>query len=267
MVVFENISLLVFALTAGGFTFFAPCAYPLLPGYITYYLGESTTHQYSDSGFNQDRGRITNSLAKALGVILSPVLAVRLSRAIIVSIIVSAGFFVIYGVLAGVVAFLGAPLLTNISALELVVGVLLVMSGGLMAAGWEPPALRVPLPKRRRSKVGYFAFGVLYGAAAAGCTAPIFIGIAFQALSLGTGFSLLVFGAYAAGMSMLMMTVTIATALGQGVLLEWFSQHVSLVYRGAGVLLMLAGVAEIYLFLFRFNGLELLGLGTFNTVV
>ena len=30
-----------FALVLGGSTFFAPCAYPLLPGYLAYFLGNA----------------------------------------------------------------------------------------------------------------------------------------------------------------------------------------------------------------------------------
>jgi cytochrome c biogenesis protein CcdA len=30
-----------FALSAGAATFFAPCAYPLLPGYVAFYLGDA----------------------------------------------------------------------------------------------------------------------------------------------------------------------------------------------------------------------------------
>ena len=34
-----NLSLLVFAFTAGLISFFSPCAFPMLPAYISYYLG------------------------------------------------------------------------------------------------------------------------------------------------------------------------------------------------------------------------------------
>ena len=30
-----------FAFSAGVATFFAPCAYPLLPGYVAFYLGDA----------------------------------------------------------------------------------------------------------------------------------------------------------------------------------------------------------------------------------
>lgn len=257
-----TVSLIVFAFTAGAFTFFAPCAYPLLPGYISYYLGQttSTAGLEANGGVGADHGRVTRLTADGLGVFVPTPLASRLARAVVVGVLVSAGFFVVYGVLAGVVATVGARVLSGISVLELVVGILLVLIGGVMAAGWDPPTPSVQLPKRHRSASGYFGFGVLYGAAAAGCTAPIFIGVALKALSVGAGLSLVTFGAYAAGMSVLMVGVTIATALGRNALLNWVTQRIDRIHRAAGVLLVLAGLVQIYFFLFRFNGLQLLGL-------
>ncbi|MFB6362385.1 MAG: cytochrome C biogenesis protein [Halobacteriales archaeon] len=261
MVLHESASLIAFAFTAGVFTFFAPCAYPLLPGYISYYLGQTTgsDHVQADGGATIEQGRVTQVIADGFSVFVPIRLASRLARAVVVGLLVSAGFFLVYGVLAGVVAAVGSQILASVSVLELVVGLLLIVIGGLMAAGWDPPTPTVRLPERHRSGSNYFGFGILYGAAAAGCAAPIFIGVALQALSTGVMLSVVTFGAYAGGMSVLMIGVTIATALGRDALLNWVTQRIDRIHRGAGVLLLLAGVVQIYFFLFRFNGLRLLG--------
>lgn len=261
MALLENVSLVLFAFTAGMFTFFAPCAYPLLPGYVSYYLGRGSAEelQIANGGVVADRGWITQLLGNALRLIVSDHYALRLASATVVSLLVSAGFFVVYGVLAGVVAVLGTQILAGISVLELVVGVLLIVIGGLMAVGWDVPSPSIQLPARRRSRGGYVGFGILYGAAAAGCTAPIFIGVALKALSVSAGLSLLTFGAYAAGMSVLMLGVTIATTLGRDSLHRWVTDRIGQIHRVAGVLLIIAGLVEIYFFLFRFDGLALLG--------
>lgn len=255
MVTLDALSLIAFAFSAGVFTFFAPCAYPLLPGYVSYYLGRTTAGgpQQPDGGIEAAVG---HGVARAgFGRLGGP-----LVRAVGVSLLVSAGFFVVFGLLAGLVAALGTRFLADISVLELVVGSLLVVIGTAMAAGWKPSAPTVQLPVRRRSSWGYFGFGVLYGAAAAGCTAPIFIGVALKALSAGPAVSVLTFGSYAAGMSVLMLGVTVGTALGRGALLSWFTKRLDRIHRAAGVLLVLAGLVQIYFFLFRFGGLQMLGL-------
>ena len=98
-----------FAFTAGAATFFAPCSFPLLPGYVSYYLGRST-------GAADSR-------------------RVQLRRAGLVGLITSLGFFIVYGALTSVVVVAGTQALTNISVLELIVGSLLVLLGGAMATG------------------------------------------------------------------------------------------------------------------------------------
>jgi cytochrome c-type biogenesis protein len=191
----------------------------------------------------------------------SPRLGARLRRAALVGGLASLGFFVVYAALAGVVAAVGTELLGNIALLELVVGVLLVGLGVPMAAGrLSPASLHVRLPKRRRSKSGYLLFGVVYAVAAAGCTAPIFVGIAGVALGAGPLGAALTFAAYATGMATLMVTVTVLVAVGRETVLDRVSPNVGRVTRAAGVLLVVAGIAQVYLFLFRFGGIEMLGL-------
>lgn len=248
-------SLVAFAFTAGAFTFFAPCAYPLLPGYVSYYLGRSTAGAAPDGGAARVEGSEPRHGSSALPTTVS-----RLARAAGVGLLVSAGFFAVYAVLAGTVAALGARVLAGISVLELAVGGLLVVMGAGMALGWKPPTPTVRLPGRRRSAAGYFGFGVLYAAAAAGCTAPIFIGVALKALSSGPAMGAAAFGAYASGMSVLMVGVTVLSALGRDAILSALTRRMDLVNRAAGVLLVLAGLIQIYFFLFRFDGLATLGL-------
>jgi len=223
-----------FAFSAGVATFFAPCAYPLLPGYIAFYLGD------------------TASDAPA---------GVRLHRAGHVAVLISGGMIIVYAALAVLVAVIGTQSLSNIAVLEPVVGAGLVVLGAGVATGrWSVAAVHVQLPTRRRSKSGFLLFGVVYAAAAAGCTAPIFVGLAGVALSAGPLGAVTVFAAYTAGMVILMIAVTGATALGYDRLLAPFADSGNRFERLAGVLLVLAGLAQIYLFLFQYGGLSQLGL-------
>lgn len=225
-----------FAFTAGVATFFAPCAYPLLPGYVAYYLG---------CGGDDAGGP------------LGP----RLWGAAKVGGLASVGFFVVYAVLAGVALLVGTRALRDISVLELVVGSLLVVLGSGMATGRSRPVtLHLQLPERRRSATGFLGFGVVYAVAAAGCTAPLFVGIAALAISGGPAATVLTLGAYAAGMAVLMLAVTAAAALGRDGLLQGLSGDTGRLSRAAGVLLALAGVAQIYLYVFDFDWLGILRL-------
>ena len=106
-----------FAFSAGVATFFAPCAYPLLPGYVAFYLGDAA----SDASAG-----------------------VRLRRAGVVAALISSGMLVVYAALAVVVALVGTRPLSNLAVLELVVGAGLVVLGGAVAA--DP----IGHPSRRR---------------------------------------------------------------------------------------------------------------------
>ncbi|PSQ17265.1 cytochrome C biogenesis protein [Halobacteriales archaeon QS_8_69_26] len=224
-----------FAFLAGVATFFAPCAYPLLPGYVAFFVGSE----------DDEPRPVPRRLLYGLWVALAT----------------SLGFFVVYALLAGTAAAVGTRALRNVSALELVVGTLLVVLGLGMATGrLEASTLHVRLPERRRSVGGYFLFGVVYAAAAAGCTAPVFIGVATFALSSDPATALAVFAAYAGGMSLLMLGVTVLASVGRQAVLRPLSGRTELVTRLAGAALVLAGLWQIYFFVVEFRGLETLGI-------
>jgi cytochrome c-type biogenesis protein len=232
---FESLRL-GFAFGAGTATFFAPCAWPLLPGYVAYYLGKS-------------------------GEDTTPPLRTRLLRAGIVGVLTSVGFFIVYAALAGVVLAVGTQALQNVSVLELIVGVLLIGLGSAMALGkFSASSLHIQLPERERSGTSYVMFGIIYAAAAAGCTAPLFIGIASLAISGSVVTTIATLGAYAAGMSVLMIGVTMMSALGRDTILRRLSAKTGLISRVAGAVMVVAGLVQIYFFLFRFDGLSMLGL-------
>jgi cytochrome c-type biogenesis protein len=179
--------------------------------------------------------------------------------------LVSLGFFAVFGAFAGLFVVAQDQLyrygvLDKIAILELVVGLVLVGLGTVMATGRKFPTLTVQLPERRRSAAGYVAFGVLYSLAAAGCTAGLFVGITLQALARGPVAILLTLGSYAAGMSVLMVGVTVATAVGRDVIVRRLVKRTGTIYRVGGALLIAAGLYEIYLFVVEYNGIETLGL-------
>lgn len=232
-----GVARLTYAFTLGTGTFFAPCAFPLLPGYVAYYLGTS------------EDGGSTGSLPRRLG------------RAVGVGLLVSLGFALVYGALALLLAAVGPRIVENIAALELIVGLALIAVGGMMATGrFRATTLHVPLPERRRSAAGYVLFGVVYAAAAAGCTAPLFLGVAFAAVTTGPVTTVATLGAYAAGMSVLMIGVTTATAFGRDAVLKRLSAATGRISQVAGLVVVLAGLVQLYYFLVVFDGLSTLGL-------
>ena len=226
-----DLGLAMFAFGLGTATFFAPCAFPLLPGYIAYFLG-------------QDDESVPETWPA------------RLRRTVTVAFVTSLGFLVVFGALAAAVFVVGTQFLGDIAILEVVAGAVLITLGLAMATGRTTGAFaHVQLPERRRGPLGFFGFGVVYAAAAAGCTGPLFVGVASLALA-GPAQAFTAFGAYAAGMIALLVGVTVLTALGKDTLLRRLTSNTRRVTRLAGAALVIAGAVQIYWFLFVFDGLS-----------
>lgn len=221
--------LLALAFSAGALAFAAPCAFPLLPGYVAFFVG---------AGDEDDRPRS---------------LAGRAWQPASVGLLASAGFFVVFLSLGGVVWAVGTGPLRDVSLLEPVVGVLLVGLGAAMAAGLSPQ-LHVKLPERERSASSFFLFGVVYAAAAAGCTAPLFLAVMSASLASGPVLGGATLLAYAGGMSVMMIAVTGAAAVGRDQVLRRLSASTGRIQRVAGVLLVVAGVTQVVYWLFWLGG-------------
>ncbi|MFC6875446.1 cytochrome c biogenesis CcdA family protein [Halobellus marinus] len=235
-------ALLGLSFSAGAATFFAPCAFPLLPGYLSYFLSDTVSTAESDTAVSTEDSRTVVARLRR-----------PLTRAIVLSTLAGAGMTVVYVGLAGTTAYLGAQALADIAVLELIVGSVFVIAGALMMTGWKLSSRStVQLPKRQRSLSGFFIFGALYAGAAAGCTAPLFIAIVLQGVSagpiLGVGIAL----TYALGMSTVLAAFTCVTALGGSSITAVLRSHTQTIYRIAGALLVFSGAAEIYYYFFGF---------------
>ncbi|MCJ7760696.1 cytochrome C biogenesis protein, partial [Candidatus Bathyarchaeota archaeon] len=135
---------LMFAFTAGVFVLFSPCAFPMFPGYISLYIGTDATTKKAVEG-----GTVC-----ALGLL-------TLFSAI------------------GVVAFaIGSLAFTFLPHLELLVGLFMIIMGFSMIFEISMPTFLPSIRMQQRNNLlGIFLYGIAYGLAAIGCSAPIFFSI------------------------------------------------------------------------------------------
>jgi cytochrome c-type biogenesis protein len=202
---------LAFAASTGVATFFAPCAFPLLPGYVGYYLHESDT---------------SPSMVAAAG---------------------AAGIGAL-GALAAIAALalaIGRPLTAALPAFEPLVGVGLVAVGVAMLLA-RGPEVRIPLSRRPGSVVGFGLFGAVYAVAAAGCVVPLLLAVLGQALTLSLAGGVVVLGVYALGVALPLVGVTLLAGVGVD---AWQSlgSYTREIQRVAAVLVILAGLGQLYL--------------------
>lgn len=194
--------------------FFSPCAYALLPGYVSYYVAAT------------DRERAP------------------LGGAIVRGIAAAAGVMVMFAILSTVAVAVGTALEPVLPVLEVLVGVALIGLGGLVLHG-KHGSLSVRLPKRRSSIAGFGLFGMLYAAAAAGCIAPLFIGLVLQSLTLSIAGAVITFGIFAGVFGMLLVATTVLTALGRGIGAERATRISAYGMPIAGLVLVGAGIVQL----------------------
>lgn len=206
-----------FAFGAGVATFFSPCAYPLLPGYVGYYASRADVDEERPVG----------------GALLRGVAA-------------GAGVLAVFGALAAVAVAVGQAGFERLVLFEPVVGALLV-GFGLLVLLDRAPSIRVALPERRTSVLGFGLFGAVYALAAAGCVVPIVLAVFLRAIAAPPGEAALVVGAYAGGVSLLMVAATVATGVGVAAGTARLVGYGALLERLAGAVMVVAGLGQLYL--------------------
>jgi cytochrome c-type biogenesis protein len=204
-----------FAAGAGTAAFFSPCVYALLPGYVSYYV----------ASVEEESAPLAGATARGLAA--------------------TAGAALTFGLLSVLAVVAGETVERAIPIIEPLVGVALVGLGLLVfwKGAISPSA---PLPKRRTSVVGFGLFGAVYAMAATACVLPVFLSVALQAVNLTVGGTLVVLGAYAGTFGALMLAATVATAIGHDAVVSRMTAHTGLLTKAAGVVIVIAGLIQLY---------------------
>ncbi|MFP4074495.1 MAG: cytochrome c biogenesis CcdA family protein [Actinomycetota bacterium] len=138
--------------------------------------------------------------------------------ALLVGAAVSSGFVVVF-LVSGVVIGAGLRVIvTWIPWLALVVGLGLVGAGiaELRGAHLFARLPGVKRSKRSRSLLGLAGFGASYGIASLSCTLPIFLSLVVSSVATRSlSETTLVFASYGAGMSLVVIVLTLALAAGR----------------------------------------------------
>lgn len=118
---------------------------------------------------------------------------------------------------------------------------------GLATLTGHAPSVTVSLPRRRRSVLGFAGFGGLYAVAAAGCTVPVFLAVVARALSLPPAAGGLTVAAYALGLALPLVGVTLAVGRGLHIATGRVLACGSALERAAGLVVLVAGLAHLWL--------------------
>jgi cytochrome c-type biogenesis protein len=181
----------------------------------------------------------------------TPNRTVAVWRALALAAAMTAGFVVVFGSFGLLLASVA-----SVSAVQeylpwftLVLGLTLVALGGWLLAGGSLPGLRIAVrgPALSRSASSMAAFGAAYATASLSCTLAPFLATvvaSFRTRSVGDGVA--VFGAYALGMGLVIVAVSLAVALAQTAVVTWLRRAGRFVPRIGGALLLVAGAYVAY---------------------
>jgi len=210
------------AFLTGLLSFFAPCAFPLLPGYISYYLGRA-------EGGTTLRSSLKAGIAAATGI---------------------NGIFALIGV---AVALGGAVVKSYLSYLAPAVGVAIIILGLVMLLGPSGLAFFATFERLlssyaaklggKSSDSGLVMYGVGYGLAVMGCQAPVFIALIFAGLGAGGAVqAILVFLAFSVGMGCMMIAVSLLAGTAKRTMLDRLKALMPYINRACGLILILVGL-------------------------
>jgi len=216
----------LFAFSAGALATFNPCAWAMLPTFVSFYLG-SREADYDQRSF-----------------------AARAAEGLTLGLLVTGGFLLVFGV-AAILLSIGLRFIVRYLPFgTFITGIALVILGFWLLAG-KPFPFSVSLPQintlRARNPKSAFMFGVGYALASLSCTLPVFMSIVGASLTVsGVLSGAIMFGGYASGMAVVLMSVAIGSAFLKGAIAQWYRKFLPYVYRISAIMLVVAGLYLIW---------------------
>jgi len=215
ILVFDSGFPLIFA--AGVVALFSPCGFPMLPGYISYYMGVEISY----------RKAIPLGMACSFGLIM---------------------IFSFIGFLATII---GGFFSLFTSLLELIAGLIMIFMGVGMIFELRISKLWIPIISSKKKGIfGIFLYGITYGLATIGCSAPIFLSILSYAIANGGLIQgLLTFIVYASGMGFPIIIITILMVKVKNLMLNKVVMRTQRLHKISGTVLISIGLYLTYFYI------------------
>jgi len=248
---------LMFAFFVGVTAFFAPCAFPLLPGFMTYKLGklkrseEDTDGYYDEEGYwiETDSETENPGLLKGMKIGIAAMLGIT-------------GVMIAFALLGWLFEDV---IQSNMKYYTPALGLVIVALGVIFL-------LHIPLPtaniKERITStdfyqqkfgfridswqgddaseaslhLGIIAYGAGYASASMGCHGPIFIAVLLIGMAGGFLLTLEMILLYALGMGICMVIVCVLVAAAENTAIEKLQEKLPLINKISGLFLIIAGI-------------------------
>ena len=217
---------LAYAFGVGMVATVNPCGFAMLPAYLSFFLGLE--------GAGDDAR--TDVL-----------------RAVVIGATITAGFVAVFGLLGLVFTAFSVSVQATIESwlpwLTIGLGLLLVVLGTQLLRG-KALNFRIPTPSKGvddRQLASVFVFGVSYALVSLSCTIPLFLAVVSTTFTNKNFVSgLATYVAYALGMGVVLIALTVALALARQSLVRTIRRALPYVYKVSGALLLVAGAYVAY---------------------
>ena len=267
VVTLKESSIYLFAVGAGVMVFFSPCSFPMLPGYMSFYLANK---KQRIGKFDETAARETlpDGLAAAAGL-TSVLLLIGILLVPFISII--GGYLGYLELLIGIIiAALGFSMVMEydfekivqpfrqflndyIFKTEVAATIVSGIESGIQSTG---KMLKSPTLEKfsfasneAGTKTGLFWYGVAYGSAAAGCVAPVVIGLLTASISKGIITGLLVFLIFSLTAGTLMIAFTMMVAASETTIVDKLKASTRQIEMAGGVIMIIVGIYLVYYYL------------------
>ncbi|MCB0999064.1 MAG: cytochrome c biogenesis CcdA family protein [Ilumatobacteraceae bacterium] len=216
---------LSYSLIVGMVATVNPCGFVLLPTYLMYFLGISSS----------EAGRQRASI----------------SRALLVSGAVSAGFVLVFLVVGSITRFFTDWVAANAKYATGAIGLVFVVLGVAMLFGYKLP---ISTPKldaggKDRTVQSMFVYGIAYAVASIGCTLPLFSVVLFGTANReGYAAGIANVAAYGAGMALVVTALTVSLSVANTGLMKWLRSGMQYVEMLSGAFVLIAGAYLLWYF-------------------
>jgi cytochrome c-type biogenesis protein len=217
---------LAYAFGVGMVATVNPCGFAMLPAYLSFFLGLEGAGDDARS---------------------------NVMRALVIGATITAGFVAVFGVLGIVFTAFSVSVQSTIESwlpwLTIALGLFLVVLGAQLLRG-RALNFRIPTPSSGvddRQLASVFVFGVSYALVSLSCTIPLFLAVVsttFTDKNFASGLASYV--AYALGMGVVLVALTVALALARQSLVRTIRRALPYVYKVSGALLVAAGAYVSY---------------------